>query len=351
VLVYTSGTTGRPKGALRSHRSNVFLALTLATDFGIGGEDRGMLLGPMFHVNAIWILSLTLYIGGTCILYPHRTFHPVRMAEEMVRTGTTFAVFVPTLLSYLVEMAHAGHLNGHRLRVLLCSSAPLTSTLRDAVLRTFPQAALFELYGSTEAGAVTHVRHGPDTPVGTVGFPALAQEVRILREDGSPAPVGEVGEVFTRGPTLMDGYYKDPEATHRAMRDGFFSAGDMGRLDQEGRLYLLDRKADMIITMGENVYPTEVEEVIAQAPGVAYVAVVGVPDERRGEAVRAFVVPKPGEPPPDVETIQRLCREQLADYKRPRQIDIVEALPLGPTGKVLRRAVREPFWAGRERRI
>ncbi len=351
VIVYTSGTTGHPKGAVRSHQSNVLLALTFANDFAITAEDVGLLLGPMFHVNAIWILSLSLYLGATCVIYPYRTFQPGRVAEEILAHRVTFSVFVPTILAYMVQIAQSGRLEGHHLKVLLCSSAPLTSTLRDSILRTFPKAQLFELYGSTEAGAVTNIRHSPESPIGTVGFPGLAQEVRILDDDGRPVPDGTIGEIYSRGPTLMDGYFRRPDATRDAFRDGFFSAGDLGRLDADGRLYIVDRKADMIITMGENVYPTEVEEVIARAPGVLQVAVIGVPDERRGEAVRALVVPNPEGPPPDMEFIEQLCRESLADYKRPRQIDVVPELPIGATGKILRRATRAPFWEGRERGI
>jgi acyl-CoA synthetase (AMP-forming)/AMP-acid ligase II len=219
------------------------------------------------------------------------------------------------------------------------------------VLAAFPAATLYEIYGSTEAGAVTNIRHRPGGPVGSVGHPGLAQSVRILDPEHEDVPAGEIGEIFSRGPTLMEGYYKDPKATEAAMHEGFLSVGDMGIMDADGRVYVVDRKADMIITSGENVYPTEVEDVILQAPGVRLAAVVGVPDALRGEAVRAFVVAAPDGPAPDLETIQRLCRELLADYKRPRTVEIVPELPLGPTGKVLRRAVRSPYWAGQERPI
>jgi len=351
LIVYTSGTTGRPKGAVRSHKSNVLLALTFASDFGITADDRGLLLMPMFHVNSIWFLSLSLYLGATCVIYPHRAFHPVRMVEEIVARDVTYSIFVPTMLGYLADAGSRGALAGNRLRVILSSSAPLPSRLRDAVLAAFPAASLYEIYGSTEAGAVTNIRHRPGGAVGSVGHPGLAQRVRILGDDGTELPPSQVGEIYSLGPTLMDGYYKNEQATRAAMRDGYLTVGDMGMKDASGRVYVVDRKADMIITMGENVYPTEVEDVIARAPGVLHVAVVGVPDERRGEAVRAFVVARPDGPPPDPAEMQRLVREHLADYKRPRSIEVVPELPLGPTGKVLRRAVRAPFWQGRERPI
>jgi acyl-CoA synthetase (AMP-forming)/AMP-acid ligase II len=351
IIVYTSGTTGRPKGAVRSHKSNVLLALTFASDFGITADDTGLLIMPMFHVNSIWFLSLSLYLGATCAIHAQRAFHPERLVEDIRRHEVTYSIFVPTMLSYLVQAARAGQLDGNRLRVLLSSSAPLPSALRDGVLAAFPAAHLYEIYGSTETGAVTNIRHRAGGPIGSVGHPGLAQRVRILDANRRDLGPNEVGEIFCLGPTLMDGYYKDPEATAAAMHDGYLSVGDMGYRDEAGRVYIVDRKADMIITSGENVYPTEVEDVILRAPGVLYVAVIGVPDDKRGEAVRAFVVPRPDGPPPDIETIQRLCREHLADYKRPRSVEIVPELPLGPTGKVLRRAVRAPFWQGRERPI
>lgn len=351
LLVYTSGTTGRPKGALRNHASNVLLALTFASDFGIAADDTGLLLMPMFHVNSIWFLSLSLYLGATCVLYPHRTFHPARLVEEIARHGVTYSIFVPTMLGYLVEAQRAGLLPESRLRVILSSSAPLPSRLRDDILAAFPKAHLYEIYGGTEVGAVTNIRHRVGGPVGSVGHPGLAQRVRILTPERSEAAPQEIGEVFVLGPTLMSAYYKDPKATAEATHDGYLTMGDMGYKDADGRVYIVDRKADMIITMGENVYPTEVEDVILRAPGVALVAVVGLPDDLRGEAVHAFVVARPDGPAPDPDDISRLCRSELADYKRPRAIHIVPELPLGPTGKVLRRAVRAPYWQGRERPI
>jgi acyl-CoA synthetase (AMP-forming)/AMP-acid ligase II len=339
LLVYTSGTTGHPKGALRSHQSNVLLALTFASDFGITADDTGLALMPMFHVNSIWFLSLSLYLGATCVLYTGRAFHPVHVLEQMAARRVTYSIFVPTMLSYLVEGAAQFDLSA--LRVILSSSAPLAVDLRDRVLAAFPAAHLYEIYGSTEAGAVTNTRHAPGSPAGSIGFPGLAQQVRLLGPDGAPVAPGEVGELYSRGPTLMDGYYKAPEATAAAMRDGFLSVGDLARQDRDGRLYLVDRKADMIIVSGENVYPTEVEEVLLAHPAVMHAAVVGAEDRRRGEVVHALLTLRPGAQPPTDEELLTLCRERLADYKCPRAFRIVPELPLGPTGKVVRRLARQ----------
>jgi len=273
-------------------------------------------------------------------IYHQRNFHPVRVIEEIKRHGATYSMFVPSLLTFLADAAEKGSLDPGQLRVMITSSSPLSTTLRDRIVRDFPQAHLIDIYGATELGAVTWIRHGPGSVIGSIGLPALAQDVRILREDGSEAEVDEVGELYCAGPTLMDGYYKNPEATAQAFRGDYLAVGDLARRTAEGYVYLVDRKTDMIITMGENVYPTEVEEVLTQHPSVALAAVVGLHDDRRGEEVVAVVSPREGQEVA-VEELQDLCTRLLADYKRPRRIFVWPELPIGATGKVLRRAVRE----------
>jgi len=340
VLVYTSGTTGKPKGALRSHKSNLMIALLLAAEFGISSDDIGLSLLPMFHVNGLWLVSLSLCLGTTMSIYHQKTFHPVRVIEEIKRHGATYSMFVPSLLTFLADAAEKGSLDPGQLRVMITSSSPLSTTLRDRIVEDFPNAHLIDIYGATELGAVTWIRHGPGSVIGSIGLPALAQDVRILREDGGEADAEEVGELYCAGPTLMDGYYKDPEATAQAFRGRYLAVGDLGRRNRDGYVYLVDRKTDMIITMGENVYPTEVEEVLTQHPSVAMAAVVGLHDDRRGEEVVAVVSPREDQQVP-VEELQDLCGRLLADYKRPRRIFVWPELPIGATGKVLRRAVRE----------
>ncbi len=340
VLVYTSGTTGKPKGALRSHKSNLMIALLLAAEFGISSDDVGLSLLPMFHVNGLWLVSLSLCLGTTMSIYHQRNFHPVRVIEEIKRHGATYSMFVPSLLTFLADAAERGTLDPGQLRVMITSSSPLSTTLRDRIVADFPNAHLIDIYGATELGAVTWIRHGPGSVIGSIGLPALAQDVRILREDGSDADVDEVGELYCGGPTLMDGYFKNPEATAQAFRGRYLAVGDLARRSADGYIYLVDRKTDMIITMGENVYPTEVEEVLTQHPSVAMAAVVGLHDDRRGEEVVAVVSPREGHDV-KVEELQDLCARLLADYKRPRRIFVWPELPIGATGKVLRRAVRE----------
>src|SRR5579875_2277855 len=340
VIVYTSGTTGRPKGAVRDHRSNVLIALILVAELGITAEDVGMALLPMFHVNSMWFVTLSLAVGATCVIYPHRTFHPAHVVEELNRHRATYSMFVPSMLSFLAEAAERGALDPAHLRVAMTSSAPLDAALRDRLLRIFPRAGLYDIYGATEYGGVTLLRHEPGGVVGTVGWPAIGQEIRIFRDDYTKAPDGEVGEVGVSGPTLMREYWKRPEDTRAAFHDGFLTLGDMGFLDDRGRLVLVDRKQDMIIVAGENVYPSEVEGVLARDPAVALAACVGLPDERRGEVVAAAVMALLGQTV-DLERLHGLCRANLADYKRPRVIEVWPELPLGPAGKVVRRLVRQ----------
>ena len=340
VLVYTSGTTGRPKGALRSHRSNLMIALLLAMDLGISADDVGLAILPMFHVNSLWLVCLSLAIGTTLAIYPHKVFQPAHVVEEIRKNGATYSMFVPTLLTFLADAAEKGLLDPKQFRVILSSSSPLTTALRDRILDDFPKVRLFDIYGATELGAVTSIRHRKGGVIGSIGHPSLTMDVRLIGEDGREiTEPGVVGELYASGPTLMDAYYKDPEATRQAFRDGYLSVGDLGYRNEEGYLFLADRKSDMIITSGENVYPTEVEGVLLQDPSVSLAAVVGVGEERRGEEVVAVVSPREGREIL-LSSLTALCERDLADYKRPKRILVWPALPIGATGKVLRREVR-----------
>ncbi|MDA8346091.1 MAG: class I adenylate-forming enzyme family protein [Thermaerobacter sp.] len=339
VLVYTSGTTGKPKGALRSHRSNLMIALLMATDLGITPDDTGLAILPMFHVNSLWLVSLSLALGTTIALYHHKVFHPVHVIEEINRYHATYSMFVPTLLTFLADAAEKGLVDPEQLRVIITSSAPLQTTLRDRILTGFPRAVLADIYGATELGAVTAIHHHPGGVIGSIGMPSLAQSVHILDDEGNVVEQGEVGELHCAGPTLMTAYYKDPEATAKAFKGAYLGVGDLAYQDKQGYLFLVDRKTDMIITSGENVYPTEVEDVLTRHPSVGMAAVVGLADTRRGEEVVAVVSPREGQEI-SVEALQELCNANLADYKRPRRILVWPELPIGATGKVLRREVR-----------
>lgn len=343
VIVYTSGTTGKPKGAVRSHVSNLMIALTLVAELGISSDDTGLALLPMFHVNSLWVVTLSVIIGATCVIYPHRSIHPQHIVDEMNQHRVTYSMFVPALLSFLADAVEAGKMDAKTLKVILTASAPLDSTLRDRILNGFPQARLYDIYGATEYGACTVIRHRPGGPLGSVGYPIVGQNVRILNEERQDVPRGEIGEVFVKGPTLMTEYFNNPTASQEGFtEDGYLSVGDMGYVTADGLLYLVDRKQDMIIMAGENVYPVEVESVLLRSPDVGQATVFGVADPRRGERVVALVVPRAGRQV-DVQSLHALAKSSLADYKRPYIIEVVDSLPLGASGKVVRRLARDQW--------
>ncbi|SMC07337.1 AMP-binding enzyme C-terminal domain-containing protein [Sulfobacillus thermosulfidooxidans DSM 9293] len=343
VIVYTSGTTGKPKGAVRSHVSNLMIALTLVAELGISSDDIGLAVLPMFHVNSLWVVTLSVIIGATCVIYPHRSIHPQHIVDEMNKHQVTYSMFVPTLLSFLADAVEAGKLDAQTLRVILTASAPLDSTLRDRILLGFPQVRLYDIYGATEYGACTVIRHRLNGPLGSVGYPIIGQSIRILDDQRQALPAGEIGEVFVKGPSLMKEYFNNPQATRESFTsDGYLTVGDMGYISEEGLLYLVDRKQDMIITSGENVYPVEVEEVLSRSPDVAMATVFGIPDARRGERVVALVVPRANHTI-DVDSLHELAKTLLADYKRPYVIDVVDSLPIGPSGKVVRRLAKQQW--------
>jgi acyl-CoA synthetase (AMP-forming)/AMP-acid ligase II len=346
VLVYTSGTTGRPKGALRNQESDDRVGRLLAPLLGVTPADRGFVVLPLYHINSIWVVSLSLCLGATCHLYTAPRIQPGAMLDELARSQASYTMLVPTLLAFLADALEAGTHRFPALRLLMTSSAPLAPSLRDRLVAALPGVRIAELYGATELGPVTLAWHGPDHPADSVGLPLPGVRVHLLDAARRPVPPGAVGELFAEGPFLMDGYFRRPDATAAARHGQALTVGDLARQDEAGRLYLVDRLADTIITGGENVYPNEVEGVLLAHPAVALAAVVGVPDPRRGEAVAAVVVPRPGVSVTAAELLAH-CRRHLAPYKCPRTIAFAEGLPLAPTGKVLRRQVRELWREGR----
>ncbi|MCY0900715.1 MAG: class I adenylate-forming enzyme family protein [Firmicutes bacterium] len=345
VLVYTSGTTGRPKGAVRNHIGNLMIALTLVSEMGIHSEQTGFAILPMFHVNSMWFVTLSVAIGATCVIYPQRAFHPRHIIEQMNEHRVNYSMFVPSLLTFLADAVEAGVVLPDALEVIMTSSAPLSGSIRDRILKGFPRSRLYDIYGATEYGAATILRHRLGGALGSVGYPTMGLDLLILDERRQPVPDGTVGEVFAKGMSVISEYWKRPEVNlENFTPDGYLTVGDLGYQNGDGMLCLVDRKQDMIVVAGENVYPTEVEDVLLRSSSVALAAVFGVPDERRGERVVAAVVAKQNETVQGDE-LTDLCRRFLADYKRPHRIEVVAELPLGPAGKVVRRLAREQFLA------
>jgi long-chain acyl-CoA synthetase len=348
--MYTSGTTGVPKGVLTTHR-NLAAAATTSARWGFDAQTVSLTPLPLFHIGGIGWVYCGLWHGAATILVSE--FDPVQVLETLERQRVTNPIFVPTMLQMLTAVPRAADRDFSALRSITYGASPITTTALRAALRTF-RCDLIGLYGLTEStGGVVHLDgpdHDPDGPrqhlLRSAGQPYPWVELRIVDPaTGRDRPPRAVGEVWLRAPNVMAGYFNRPEETKAALTpDGWLRTGDGGYVDDEGYLFLTDRVKDMIVSGGENVYPVEVEEVLAQHPDVSDVAVIGVPDTRWGEAVTALVIARDGRTPAAEELIA-FARERLAGYKLPRSIELVDELPRTPTGKVLKRELRERYAA------
>ncbi|MBI5584724.1 MAG: AMP-binding protein [Deltaproteobacteria bacterium] len=345
---YTSGTTGRPKGALRSHRANMLLAMHLPY---FSEETTNLMIMPIFHSNSIWFGLIGVLFGATTYIYPSGGFNSREILEIIQREKVTFCSMVPTMYSLMLMVEDKDRFDTSSLETLLCSSAPLMTQTKEAILSYFKTAKLFEGYGATEIGGVTSLRPKDQwRKIRSCGMAAPFCRIRILDADGNECRPGQVGELFAISPGMFEGYYKQPEADEKAFRGPYASVGDLAKMDEEGFFHIVDRKHDMIISGGENIYPTEIDDLLAKHPKVQQVAVVGVPDPKWGEAVKAVIVPSPGVEVTEEEIIA-YCKQHQAGYKCPKSVDFWEALPLSPMGKILKREIRAKYWEGREVKI
>jgi acyl-CoA synthetase (AMP-forming)/AMP-acid ligase II len=348
ILIYTSGTTGKPKGVVRSHESHIAFYLINAVDFGFSEHDVCLNIMPLCHINSTFFTFTFTYIGGSAYIHPARSFRAEQVLQIIEQERITFISLIPTHYSLLLDAPPAAKERDlSSIRKLLCSSAPVRKDMKLAVMDSFPGVQLYEAYGSTEAGIVTVLKPEDQMrKLGSIGFESLGTDfVRIMDEEGREVPTGEIGELYSRGPMLFDEYYKMPERTAASFRGEWFTARDMARRDEDGFFEILDRKDNLIITGGEHVYPSEVEKVVGVHPAVLDVAVVGLPHQKWGEAVTAFVIPKEPSNPPAEDEIVSFCRDKLAGYKRPKAVHLIceEEMPRTGSGKALHRRLRERY--------
>ncbi|MEP6920975.1 MAG: long-chain-fatty-acid--CoA ligase [bacterium] len=343
IIIYTSGTTGKPKGCLLTHGNVIANARQISEWLGFTAQDRLLTIMPLFHMNAVSVTTMSaLYAGGSTVV--SQRFSASRFWQIISNYQVTSFGSVATMLSMLLSTYPEGVPEGlqtSQLRFAMCGSAPVPAEVLKRFEETF-DCLVIEGYGLSESTCrSTFNPPNAQRRAGSCGIP-IGNEMKVVDDDDEDVANGTLGEIVMRGENILKGYYRNPEATATAFRNGWFHTGDIGYRDSDGFFYIVDRKSDMIIRGGENIYPREIDEVLYQHPAVAAAASIGVPDQLYGEEVAAFVVLKEGRKATEEELIA-FCRERLADYKCPKIVRIVKGIPKGPTGKLLKRELANKF--------
>lgn len=356
-LVYTSGTTGKPKGVMLDHAGQLSSALSMALDTGAQLDDSLLAVMPLFHIGARCKALAYTFRGAAVVVQSQ--FNAAGVLDAIQNESVTALHLAPTMIQAVLEEQDVRPRSLGSIRAVHYAAAPMPLPLLEKALQRFG-TVFTQFYGLTESGPVGTVLHrSQHLPLGTAqqrrrlasaGQPSPTCRVRIVAGDGTDCEQGQVGEVLLSSPALMRGYWNNPEATRDAMPGGWLRTGDVGFLDEECFLFLVDRMKDMVVTGGENVYPREVENALLLHDGVSAVAVVGIPDPKWGEAILAFVVPRPGAELGEQQLIDH-TKSLIASYKKPRGVRFVDSLPLLPTGKVDKKALRAPFWTSEARAI
>jgi fatty-acyl-CoA synthase len=348
TLMYTSGTTGLPKGALRNHGASAIHHLTLALELAFTREDIGLLVMPMCHANSLFFCFTCTARGATAFVYDRKSYDPEHLLQTLSEHNVSFTSLVPTHYITLLGLPDAVKQRYRAASVgkLLISSAPARRDTKLAIMEHFANSQLYEMYGSTEAGLVTVLRPEEQlTKLGSIGRELTGTgRIKLIGEDGHEVAEGEAGELYSRTAYAFQEYWKLPDKTAEAFRGHYCTVNDIARRDEDGYYYLVDRKNNMIISGGENIYPSEVEALLGAHPKVKDVAVIGIPHEKWGEAVHAVVILHA----PGSATEQELldwCNGRIAGYKRPRSASFIaeQDMPRTATGKILHRVLRERF--------
>ncbi len=346
AFMYTSGTTGKPKGAIRSHRASTMIALVTQSELSVRSDDSALLVMPMCHANSLFFFGAFLGTGARCTVYNRKSIDPEELVRTLAGNGSTFTSLVPTHYIMMLGLSAAvrAKYNVDAVTKMMISSAPARADTKREVMEYFRNTGLFELYGSTECGWVTMLHPEEQfSKLGSVGRETVgSQRIKILDPEGNEVPDGEAGELYSCNAQTFDGYWKLPQKTSEAFRGDYCTVGDLARRDEDGFIHLVDRKSNMVISGGENVYPSEVESVLGGHPKVKDVAVIGVADQKWGERVHAVIVTHDDAELNEADILE-WSRDKIAGYKRPRSVSIIREneMPRTATGKIQHRILRE----------
>ena len=359
-LFYTSGTTGMPKGAMLTHRNLIAMTMNFYADIcpGFGPNDVILHAAPLSHGSGLYALPNIAKAAANIIL-ESKSFDPELVFRTIQEYGVTNMFGAPTMVKMMVDSPALERFDHSSLKALNYGGAPmLAEDMKEAIAKLGP--CLVQLFGQAESPmTITGLPHQDHVLEGTpeqmkrlasAGFPRTDVEVKIFDASDNELPPGEMGEIVTRSDLVMKGYWRNPEATAEALRNGWLHTGDVGYMDESGYLFIMDRSKDMIISGGENVYPREIEEVLVRHPAVREVAVIGVPDPKWGEAIKAVVSLSPGQSATEEELIS-FCKDNIASYKKPKSVDFVDELPKNNYGKILKRELRAKYWEDKERKV
>ncbi len=356
-IFYTGGTTGRSKGVMLTHANHISNSLQFLSIINVDQESVYLHAAPMFHIaDALYVYMIT-QIGAKHIFIPR--FEPDACAKAIQNHKISDIILVPTMIQMLLELPNFTDFNLSSLKQLYYGASPMPEAVAQDLISKLSWVNSYQLYGQTESAplltALESRYHTMSKEKGgrirSAGRAMPAVELKIIDENGREVPRGEIGEIIARGPNIMKGYWGQPELSSKTLKDGWLHTGDAAHMDSEGFIFITDRLKDMIISGGENVYSTEVENALYEHDDVAQCAVIGIPDEKWGESVHAIVLPREGKQPSSEELINH-CKQLIADYKCPRSVSFrTEPLPLSGPGKILKTELRKPFWGDKQRQV